>query len=526
MGKIKVLDCTLRDGAYIVGGNFGDRAIKGIIEKLGNAGIDIIECGWLKNDAHQKGSTYYHLPEDILPYLKKKDATYVAMIDYNRYDVEQLSPYDGKSIDAIRVVFPRGKVGDAIAIGERIRKKGYRVFFQVANTLGYTDEELTEMLEAVNQFEPESISVVDTFGAMYEDDLTRIAEAFDKKLKKDIWLGFHSHNNLQLSFALSMKFVNMFRTTDRNVIVDASLCGMGRGAGNTTTELLTGFLNRKCGMNYDVNEILDMIDIYMEHFMRSYKWGYSVPYFIAGTYCAHVNNIAYLTETHKTSAKAINQILSQVSPEKRVTYDYDNLESIYVKNQSACRLEEAEKIEELYGKKVLLIMPGKSALQQYTEIKRYIERENCIVIGVNAETGADLYNYDFFFFTNLLRHDYAVSNMKENKTVRRIITSNIESCRQEGDIVVDYSGLIKRKWKYFENSALMCMRWLDSLGVCSIGLAGMDGYSDETYDDQFLTENISMEEKTVINKEIQEMLDDFRASTGRNIEFVTQSRFF
>ncbi len=133
--NVKLLDCTLRDGAYIVNSNFGENAIRGIIKKLQDANVEIIECGWLKDSPHVKGSSFYHVPQDLKQYLIEKcnHAIYTVMIDWNRYDVEHLPENDGLSVDAIRVVFPHGKHKEGIKVGEAIRKKGYQVFFQAAN---------------------------------------------------------------------------------------------------------------------------------------------------------------------------------------------------------------------------------------------------------------------------------------------------------------------------------------------------------------------------------------------------------
>ena len=169
MKKIELLDCTLRDGAYIVDSMFGEQTIKGIISNLQKARVDIIECGWLKDDLHKMGTSFFHLPEDIKTYLpahKRKGTTYIAMIDYNRYDCSILPECDGKTIDAIRIVFPRGKVSEAVDVGKKIRNKGYRVYFQAANTIGYADEELLEMIEILNEVKPEAVSIVYTFGKM------------------------------------------------------------------------------------------------------------------------------------------------------------------------------------------------------------------------------------------------------------------------------------------------------------------------------------------------------------------------
>lgn len=332
---IRLLDCTLRDGAYIVDGKFGEPAIRGMIQKLQEAGIRIIECGWLKNEKHSKGSTYYHLPSDLEPYITRKQAgcTYTAMLDWDRYELDQLPVCDGKSVDAIRVVFPHENYREGIAAGREIRKKGYRVFYQAANTLAYTNEELVELAQEAEQAGAEALSVVDTFGAMYQEDLERIVDVLDENLGSSVLLGFHSHNNQQLSFALSIWFAERMIRSGRDAVVDASLCGMGRGAGNTATELMANYLNQKQLGSYHMDQLLDAVDSYMQYFLEKYQWGYSVPYFIAGMYCCHVNNIAYLTEHHEASAKAMQEVICSLAPAQRRAYDYGLLEKRYQEYQ-------------------------------------------------------------------------------------------------------------------------------------------------------------------------------------------------
>ena len=325
MGNIKLLDCTLRDGAYIVNSQFGDPVIKGIIKKLQDANVDIIECGWLKDAEHSSGSSYFHVPSDLCEYILEKEDKYeyVVMIDWDRYNLDFLPEYDKTSIDAVRVVFPYNKFKEGIEVGKKVKRKGYTLYLQAANTLAYSDDDLVKLAKAVNESGAKALSVVDTFGAMYEDDLTRIVSVLDKELKEDVALGFHSHNNQQLAFSNAIHFVKCLYDKKRDVIVDSSLCGMGRGAGNATTELMANYLNNKYKCNYDMNSIMDAIDIYMKHFEEQYKWGYSTEYCIAGMYCCHVNNIAYLSKNHRTSAKDMRNIIESLSDEDRKKYEED-----------------------------------------------------------------------------------------------------------------------------------------------------------------------------------------------------------
>ena len=110
------------------------------------------------------------------------------MIDWDRYDDSVLPPCDGSSVDAVRVVFPHGRIKQALAIAERIRDKGYSIYLQAANTLAYSESDLSELADEVNKFRPVGISIVDTFGAMYEDDLLSIAESLDSMLDNGIKL--------------------------------------------------------------------------------------------------------------------------------------------------------------------------------------------------------------------------------------------------------------------------------------------------------------------------------------------------
>jgi len=433
-GQIQLLDCTLRDGAYIVNSEFGMPAMKGIIKKMQDANVDLVECGWLKDGEYREGTTFYHVPSDLESCLTEKNShtTYVAMIDWDRYSLENLPVCDGRSIDAIRVVFPQNKFREGIALGRVIQEKGYQVYFQAANTLGYSDEELCALAEEVNHAAPVCLSVVDTFGAMYGEDLEHIVSILDSHLDKDIRLGFHSHNNQQLSFALTMQFVELMQQMERSCIVDSSLCGMGRGAGNATTELVANFLNRKYAGNYDMNVILDAIDTYMQHFQRNFEWGYSTPYFIAGMYCTHVNNIAYLLDNHRTRARDMRNIIGSLSSDDRKKYDYDLLERKYLdyQNKMTDDEENVNKLKKDIGEReVLLILPGRSVIEEKAKIDAYTAAHHPVVIGVNAVF--DGYSYDYVFFSNKGRYEYAQEIYPELfERFPKSVASNIKPVRE------------------------------------------------------------------------------------------------
>lgn len=534
MNGIDLLDCTLRDGCYVVDAKFGAPSIKGIIGKLEEAGIEIIECGWLKDKPYVEGTAFYHLPSDMEQYLngKKANALYTVMIDWDRYQLDNLPVCDGKSVDAIRVVFPHGKHSEGIEVGKMIQKKGYKVFFQAANTLAYSDSDLISLADEINAAEPVSLSVVDTFGAMYEEDLERIVKILAKRLKPQIKLGFHSHNNQQLSFALTIHFIKMMNETKRGIIVDTSLCGMGRGAGNTTTELVVSYLNRKCGGHYNMDAVMDAIDIYMGYFSEKYQWGYSTPYFIAGMYCCHVNNIAYLLNSHRTNAKDMRNIIESLSDEDRKKYDYDLLEQKYMDNQSHY-VDDAAAVEKLKAeigdRGVLLIAPGKSSVSEREAIEKYICDNNPVVIGVNAILPG--YKYDYVMFVNSARYEYARDAYGDLfSAFKHILLSNIKCRADEGNLIISFESVIKRGWKYFDNAVICCLRLMDRIGVDRVSISGFDGFKqkyNESYADPFLPTLNPDNDWDALNAEINDIFKDFLRNARRckHVNFITPSIF-
>ncbi|MCR5487742.1 MAG: hypothetical protein K6F35_09480 [Lachnospiraceae bacterium] len=531
--NIKILDCTLRDGAYITNAKFGEASIRGIISQMQKAHAEVIECGWLKDSPYETGSTFFHIPSDVEGYIqeKSKDILYCAMIDWDRYKVESLPPYDGKSIDAIRVVFPHGRHREGISVGEKIRERGYKVLFQAANTLSYSDDDLRDLAEDMNKFMPVSVSIVDTFGAMYFEDLDRIATVLDKYLDKKINLGFHAHNNQQLAFALCIDFIKGMKDK-RNIIVDATLSGMGRGAGNATTELVANYLNRFQHGNYDMNAIMDAIDIYMQKYKEQYTWGYSTPYFIAGMYQCHVNNIAYLLTNHRTSAKDMRTIIAALSVEERRKYDYDLLEEKYLENQGR-HVDDEEDIEKLTNefknRTVLLLAPGKSIVIHKEKIEKYIKKNKPVVIAVNA-INRD-HEFDYVFFTNRARYDYAKEAYPTIFTnANKILLSNIRTEGNEKEIILNYNYVVKRGWRHFDNAVILCLRLMYKLNVSDVIIAGFDGFKtkyNESYADSSLPTLNPDNKWDELNDEIKEIYEDLYWSVADHmrIAFLTESIF-
>ena len=130
--KIQLLDCTLRDGAYIVNAEFGVPAIKGIIKRMQDANVDIVECGWLKDAPYKKGTTFFHVPSDLERYLPKKNpyTVYVAMIDWDRYNLDNLPPATENPLTRSALSFLRRNTKRASPLARLSAKKATKFIFR------------------------------------------------------------------------------------------------------------------------------------------------------------------------------------------------------------------------------------------------------------------------------------------------------------------------------------------------------------------------------------------------------------
>ena len=528
MKNIQLLDCSLRE-APLNELMWGEMSIRKMIHGMEKANIDIIEVGFLKNVAYKEGSSSFNHVEDIEPYLKnKKSGTfYVALVDYGRYDLSNLSDYNGKSIDAIRVCFKHHEVDLVLNYAKEIRAKGYQVSIQHVDTIGYTDEKIVEFVEKVNEFKPFSYSIVDTFGAMYEDDMLHLARLVDGHLRKDVLFGFHGHNNLMLADANAQRFVQEIGN-HRNIIVDSSLYGCGRSAGNAHTELMAQYLVRKHQADYDINELLDLIDTVIAAAQKKTSWGYSIPYFIAGMHNAHTFNVKQLLKRHNLKSKDLRGIIEKLDDTQKKAYDYKLLEKLYVEYFDR-PVEDTECIEELTkyfeGRKILIIAPGRSVLEHKSEIDCFIENNSPIVIGVNNLIEG--YKLDYIFYSGAVRYNnIQYQNLKVNGKPKLIITSNIKTIADKNELIVNYSSLIKFGWINLDSSAILLLRLLQKCGVNELYAAGLDGYKPfgKAFYKNELDTGLEDKDRLEQTQDNISMMKDMRLSNQDfMIHFVTES---
>lgn len=335
--SFQISDCTIRDGGYLTNKLFPEKFVHGIVDGLVRAGIDYVETGFLQRQVNGE-PIVYHDSKGVRKFIPKikGNSEFVGFCDNSRYDIDCLDVCDHKAFGSLRISFAKHEWKEAIEFCIHAKEKGYNVFVQPMDAPGYSMKEREELINEVNRFKPTAFSIVDTFGTMHLHDLVSIFEHVDALLAPEIKVGLHSHNNLNLSVALVETLCNIADETGRDVAVDGSLYGMGRGAGNANTEVVANYLNVRYGKKYNIPVLIETIEKWIIPLCGSVKWGYDMPMFICGSQKSHVDNVYYLSQIHKCSYNELYDIIGSIELDKRKRYgkgyskgNFDILEEAY-----------------------------------------------------------------------------------------------------------------------------------------------------------------------------------------------------
>ena len=475
MKKVQVLDCTLRDGGYCNDCSFGFENEKKIISGLIEANVDIIECGFFLNTIdYVKGKTQFTSMEqftEVIP-ADREGKLFVALADYGKFNPDMLPPCDGTSLDGLRVAFHKRDRIEGLKDCKKVKAKGYKVFVQAMVSMSYTDEEFLDMIYQINRIEPYAFYIVDSFGMMKRKDLIRLFYLVEHNLKSSIKIGFHSHNNMQLAYSNAQSLVDL--QTDREIIIDSSIYGMGRGAGNLNTELFVQYLNENIDGKYRLTPLLTIIDEILNGFYQKNYWGYSLPNYLSAVHNAHPNYAGYLDDKKTLTVENMDEIFSMMDDEKKLSFDKSYIEEIYLRYMETGRVHE-EHLDELKakicGKSVLLIAPGKSSVDEKEKIIEFGDKKNVLSIGVNSDYG--FFETNYIFLSNLRRF----RELEINKRRKCVVTSNIPA---DGVYLqVKYKDLLANVEAVRDNAGLMAIKFMMDLGAKEIYLAGFDGYAHD-----------------------------------------------
>ena len=309
---IKVVDATLRDGGLVNDFYFSEEFVKALYLANLRAGVDYMEFGYKADrelfDENKFGKCKFCDDEFIRSVVGENntDLKIAIMADVGRCRYKQdIIECSESPIDLIRVATYLHTIPTAVDMIEDSKKKGYEVSCNIMAISNAREGDLQAALDILGQSPVDVFYIVDSFGSLYPEQIQRLAEMFcefaEKYGKK---VGIHAHDNQQLAFANTIEAVG-----DGVDWLDATYCGMGRGAGNCAMELLLSFLKNP---KYNVYPVIKFIEDQMLPLKeQGVVWGYDLQYMMTGILNRHPRSaIAFTQEKRSDYTEFYKEIIA------------------------------------------------------------------------------------------------------------------------------------------------------------------------------------------------------------------------
>jgi 4-hydroxy 2-oxovalerate aldolase len=287
---LKVLDCTVRDGGLINDHHFNDGFVRAVYDTCIAAGMDAMEIGYKNAERlfpKDRFGPWRHCDEEDLRRVvgdhdaKSTGLTLAAMADAGKSDWKtSIGPADDSVLGIIRVAFYAHQVSEAVEMIHHASEQGYETTANLMAVSNITEEEIETVLKAIAPTSASTMVIVDSFGHLYREQVDRLYHKYAEAMKgtgKEI--GIHAHNNMQLAFANTIEAIVLGANR-----IDATMAGLGRGAGNCPMELLLGFLRNP---KFKLRPVIRLLQEQIPEIRKTVEWGPMVPYNITGQLNLH-----------------------------------------------------------------------------------------------------------------------------------------------------------------------------------------------------------------------------------------------
>ena len=556
ISNVGILDCTIRDGGYVNNWKFDKKLVRETYRALSKAGIDFVELGYHGTedyfDKNKYGAFRFCSAEDISYVCGDISGAQVSlMVDFGKFNMADLIQYKDTPVKMIRIAVHKDVVKSAVDCAAEIKKMGFLTSINLMGFSIYSAKERGELLTLLRNASLDYVYLADSHGSMFPHQI----EDFYKPLLeiKHIKLGFHSHNNLQMAFA------NTFSAIEAGVqIVDSSVFGMGRGAGNLPTEIMLSYLQLLKPERYNVIPILNLIDHYFVRLHRKTPWGYNLSHMLSGIYDCHPDYSSNLIERKEYDVEDIWSILNIIKANAQVGFKKEMLADILKKgffNKKGSLALKSQKVVRNNFKKpdvkyinrhkdrdFLILANGPSLKDNLEQINTFIDRYDPIVLAANYLGG--LFRPHYHAFCNKRRFiDYVDTVDAESKLlvgeyishemIREYTDRAYENIYYEDADAPFYikDGFIGSNCR---TVSLILMAVAIIMGAKRIFAVGLDGYMGVSkkgeihfYPEEDETESRSvLMDKQVGNLQYLEQIDSYLINQGKEgIHIITPTNY-
>ena len=551
--KIRVLDCTIRDGGYLNDWHFDLKLVRELYRAHSRSGVDFVEIGFRSTDKYFDPKQYgpwRFTPETLVSEVVKgiSGAEISLMVDFGKVDIEDIPERKNSIVSMYRVAVHKDKVLPAIELCNIIADKDYTASIQLMGIVNYTEDDFDRVLASLRDSKITYVYFADSYGSLLPSDIKQIRDHLESTGKK---IGFHAHNNLQLAYANTLEAIR--NGVD---IVDGTAYGMGRGAGNLPIEILLSHLENHSKTNkYNVFPVLDIIDRYMLDLHADLKWGYDLPYMLSGMFEVHPYYSKTMVDYREYSVEDILRTLETIKEMKPTGFKKSILDSIIQSGFVGSRIHEKNResalesspsqglsqfgqvpyYNRLPGRDFLVLANGPNLKIYKKEIENFIVKHNPIVIGTNYL--GELFVPRYHAFGNKKRFiDYIdtvdnsssilISNTFTDDFIRKYTDREYEFIQHLPQLSSDFNisnGVVMTNCRTI---SILSVAVAIVMGAERIFIAGMDGYkqvdsfmkkSVHFYEEHDETENFEMlMEKHNWNERLLRQIDNYLVSNNKD----------
>lgn len=392
--RVKIIDCTLRDGGYYNDWDFDDNMASRLIESLSKSGVDIVEMGYKSSTMDGFWGLFRYCAEGQLEQIKKYNLEFAFMIDAKEFirkdeTVDEdllkrcIKPQNESLFSWCRIATNYSMVDQAVKMAETIKGMGYKVTMNLMGVSLLTEGQITDALKKANQARSDVFYFADSFGNFLPEDVVRLIIMIKSHFSGAV--GIHTHDNQGLAFA------NTLSALGAGVdYIDATVSGMGRGAGNLKLEQILLALY----FNYDRRELnpyalLDAIEQDFIPLHKKYLWGWDFSYMLSGLKNIHPTYCQRLKSSHQYTITQVARILDEIPSELRNKFNLSKLDEISTMVIKQKKEQEGDAIELPIWQvqpitTALVVATGPSVKRYSRALRAFIEKHNPYVIECNS----------------------------------------------------------------------------------------------------------------------------------------------
>lgn len=490
--KLEILDCTLRDGGYYNFWKFTNAQVKEYLHEIHKSKINIIEIGFR---FFKKNKNYGKLAFSDEKYLKRfkfnKDIKYAVMINSsdfldinnNTKILESFFPDKSKSkITIIRIACHYDHIKKISNSIHFLKKRGYKIAINLMQIHKITPKNLKKILTFLKKINIDFFYFADSFGSVRPSQVKTICLNIKKVWKKKF--GIHAHDNCGYALANTLEAYKNGAT-----MLDSTILGMGRGAGNTKTEQLLTELEYIGHKNYVTKPIYNLSNGYFKKLKEKYKWGASIYYHLAANKNIHPSYIQELLVDDRYEHNQVIEIIDFLAKNKKIySYDSSLIKTIKINYKS--------KIKDLHenwckNRNILILGQGDSIKDNIGKVNTFSKRNNCLILSLNINKFFNKNKIDYYIASNIKR--ISIDQRKFNSLNKIIIPYNhvknylkvIDNHSVKNFLnfdlkIKDSAFIIDENVCYLPNDNVVGY----ALALCHFGkakkifLAGFDGYKD------------------------------------------------